>query len=80
MNIFKWVKCQFKGHDDVMIDVAFTQSNGERVVMSENGKFMAAGKFNHWSSSYENKLQYKMIICRKCGRSIYKEFPRGEKG
>jgi hypothetical protein len=77
MNIFKWVGCLFKGHDDVMLDIAFTPGSGERVVLSKNGKFIAAGKFNHWSTEYENKLQYKMIICRKCCRSIYKEFPRG---
>jgi hypothetical protein len=61
-----------------MIDVAFTPGSGERVILSENGNFLAAGTFNHWSVKYENKLQYKFAICRHCGKSIYREFPRGQ--
>ena len=77
MNV-KWFMCLLHGkHDDVMVDIAFAQGSGERVVLSENGNFLAAGKLNHWSTEYESRLQRKLIICRYCGRSVYKEFPRG---
>lgn len=82
MRILKWLGCFIKsidgtpGHDDMMFDVVFTPGEGERVVLSRNGKFLAAGKLNHWSTEYEKKLQYKLTICKNCGRAIYKEFPR----
>lgn len=82
MRILKWFSCFMKGfpglpdHDDMMFDIAFTPGEGDRVVLSRNGKFLASGKLNYWSTEYEPKLQYKLIICRNCGRSFYKEFPR----
>ena len=82
MRILKWFSCFMNGfpgppkHNDMTFDVAFTPGEGDRFVMSDNGIFMAAGKINHWSTAYENKLQYKLSICRNCGRAIYKDFPR----
>ena len=78
MNPFKWLYCVIKGHHMVKIDIVFTPGDGERVVFSDDGKFMAAGKLNHWSVDYENKLQYRIHICKRCGVSRYMEWPRGE--